>query len=55
MNCKQGATRLNSNQNSKKKKGILIDTSKESDFYADFKYTSFIKFIFTHQKLRVWE
>ena len=39
-----GANRLNSNQNSKN--GILLpmDTSKESNFYADFKYTSFIKF-----------
>jgi hypothetical protein len=33
--------------------GILIpiDTSKESDFNADFKYLSFIKFSSTHQKL----
>ena len=27
-------------------------TSKESHFNADFKYTSFIKFSLTHQKLR---
>jgi hypothetical protein len=34
--------------------GILIpiDTSKESDFNADFKYISFIKFGSTYQKLR---
>jgi hypothetical protein len=29
-----------------------IDTSKESDFNADFKYITFIKFNATHQKLR---
>ena len=34
---------------------ILKDTSKESNFYADFKYISFIKFSFTHQKLRASE
>ena len=34
------------------KKGILMlkDTSKESNFHADFKYTSFIKFSLCHQK-----
>ena len=39
------------------KNGILIltDTSKELDFYADFKYISFINFSSTHQKLRAWE
>ena len=31
---------------------ILINTSKESNFYADLKYTSFIKFSLTNQKLR---
>jgi len=36
------------------KNGILIPivTSKESHFNADFKYLSFIKISFTHQKLR---
>ena len=35
------------------KNGILtlLDTSKESDFYADFKYISFIEFSIYHQKL----
>ena len=28
---------------------------KESDFYADFKYISFINFSFTVQKLGAWE
>ena len=39
------------------KNGILIpiDMSKESDFYADFKHISFIKFSLTHQKLRALE
>jgi len=32
---------------------ILIDTSKELDFYADIKYISFVKFSLTHQKLGV--
>ena len=31
---------------------MLKDISKESDFYADFKYISFIKFSLCHQKLR---
>ena len=33
------------------KNGILIpiDTSKESDFYVDFKYISFIKFSLTNK------
>ena len=31
---------------------ILKDISKESEFYADFKYISFIKFSHCHQKLR---
>ena len=31
---------------------VPIATSKESHFDADFKYTSFIKFSLTHQKLR---
>ena len=31
---------------------ILIDTSKELDFYDDFKCISSIKFALTHQKLR---
>ena len=31
---------------------ILIDASKELDFYADFKYISFIKFSLTNQKIR---
>jgi hypothetical protein len=30
---------------------IPIDTSKESDFNADLKYITFIKFSPTHQKL----
>ena len=34
---------------------IRIDTSKESDFYPDFKHTSFIKFSLTHQKWPAWE
>ena len=34
------------------KNGILIATSKESDFNADCKYITFIKFSLTHQKLR---
>ena len=34
---------------------ILIDTSKELAFYADFKYISLIKFSLTHQKLRAQE
>ena len=39
------------------KNGILMlkYTSKESDFHADFKYISFIKFSVCHQKLRAWE
>ena len=39
------------------KNGILMlkDTSKESNFHADFKYISCIKFSLCHQKLRVWE
>jgi hypothetical protein len=39
------------------KKGILIpiDTSKEYNSYADFKYISFIKFSLTHQKSSAWE
>ena len=39
------------------KNGILIPivTSKESNFYADFKYISFIKFSLTNQMLRAWE
>ena len=32
-----------------------IATSKELHFNADFKYTSFIKFSLTHQKLQAWE
>ena len=34
--------------------GILMlkDTSEESDFHADFKYITFIKFNLCHQKLR---
>ena len=31
---------------------IPIDTSKELDFYADFKYIGFIRFSLNHQKLR---
>ena len=36
------------------KKGILIPigTSKESNFYAEIRYISFIKFSLTHQKLQ---
>jgi len=34
---------------------ILIDTSKESDFFPDFKYLSFIKFILTLEKLQALE
>ena len=34
---------------------MLKDKSKESDFYADFKYISFIKFSLRHQKLRARE
>ena len=34
---------------------ILIVTSKESHFNADFKYISFIKFSVTHQMLRAGE
>ena len=52
---KYGATRFNSNQNSKNRILIPIDTSKESDFNCDFKYISFIKFSPTHQKLSAWE
>ena len=39
------------------KNGILMlkYTSKESHFYADFKYISFIKFSPIHQKLRAWK
>ena len=39
------------------KKGILMlkDTSKESNFNADSKYISFIKFSPCHQKLGAWE
>ena len=33
---------------------ILVDTSKESDFYADLKYISFIKFSLVYQKLQAW-
>ena len=35
-------------------RGNELYTSKESDFYADFKYISFIKFSLCHQKLRAW-
>ena len=31
---------------------LLIDTSKESDFYADFKYVNFIKFLIIYKKLQ---
>ena len=31
---------------------MLKDISKESDFYADFKYISFIEFSLCHQKFR---
>ena len=31
---------------------MLKDISKESDFYANYKYISFIKFSLCHQKLR---
>ena len=34
---------------------ILIDISKELDFYADFKYISFNTFSLAHQKLGAWE
>ena len=34
---------------------MLRDTSKESDFHADFKHISFIKFNLCHQKLRARE
>ena len=34
---------------------ILLDASKESDYYADYKYISFIKFILTYQKLQAQE
>ena len=34
---------------------VPIATSKELHFNADFKYTSFIKFSLTHQKLQAWE
>ena len=39
------------------KNGILIPivTSKEPHFNADFKYISFIKISYTHQKLRAWK
>ena len=45
---------LNSIVNEALKNGILIliDTSKELDFYDDFKYICLIKFSYTHQKLR---
>ena len=32
-----------------------IDTSKQTNFCADFKYISIIKFHYTDQKLRAWE
>jgi hypothetical protein len=41
-NCIVRATRINSNPNSKKRNLILIDTSKESNFYANLKYTCFV-------------
>ena len=31
---------------------VLIDISKELDFYANFKYINFIQFSLTHQKIR---
>ena len=34
---------------------MLKDISKESYFYADLEYVSFIKFSLCHQKLRAWE
>ena len=34
---------------------MLKDTPKESNFHADSKYISFIKFNLCHQKLRAWE
>ena len=34
---------------------IPIDTSKVSEFNAEFKYITLIKFSYTHQKLRAWE
>ena len=50
-NCKE---RPGSIVNETLENGILMlrDTLKELDFYADFKYISFVKFSLTHQKLR---
>ena len=31
---------------------LLIDASKELDFYADFKYICFVKFSLTYQKIQ---
>ena len=54
-NCRK--ERPGSTVNETLKNGILIqqDTSQELDFYADFKYISFIKFSLCHQKLRARE
>jgi len=51
-NCSK--ERPGSKVNETLKNGILRlkDTSKESDFHADFKYISSIKFSLCHQKLR---
>jgi hypothetical protein len=50
-NCIVRATRLNSNRNLKNRISIPIDTLKESDFYAYFKFISFVKFSLTLQNL----
>ena len=61
-NCKLGATRLNNNRNSNENETNEtkwnFDTNryiKRIAYYADYKYTSFIKFSFTRQRLRARE
>ena len=54
-NCSKERPSSIVNETLKNKILILKDTSKELDFYADFKYISFIKFSLYHQKLRAWK
>ena len=51
MNCSKERPGLIVTKTEKSGIFILIATSKESNFNADFKYISFIKFSLTHQKL----
>ena len=55
MNCSKDQSGSIVNETLKTGISILINTSKESNFYAYFKYISFIKFSPTQHKLRAWE